>query len=94
MFEPTEEMKAAYRLIRDGLYPSSNSRHLADLAQHATAAALEAEFHSVHYQELNNEGDLWCFGCEAYAPEGVFTDERHQRQPADWLRLADEKLRK
>ncbi len=61
-FEPTEKMKAAYAYVRRIGTPNV----LADLAQHATAAALQAE----HY---NN-----CPQCACRA---------------DWLRLADEKLR-
>jgi len=43
-FEPTEGMKAAYRFVRDRHFADD----LADLAQHATAAALEAEFWLEH----------------------------------------------
>ncbi len=70
-FEPTEEMKAAYNWAKDLFGPRSHTMHLADLAQHATAAALEAEHMGT--------GPL-CNQC-------YYTK-------ADWLKLADEKLRK
>ncbi len=78
-FEPTEEMKLAYQSTRDYLGTFDCSEvYLADLAQHATAAALEAEFMSEHYRL-----------------EGVEPSQcAHPLHKADWLKLADEKLRK
>jgi hypothetical protein len=74
MFEPTEEMMAAYSLAKAFPTPSMIG-DLADLAQHATAAALKAEHEASHVDGLCESGD--CFS----------------KSPADWLRLADEKLR-
>ncbi len=74
-FIPTEEMKAAYRTgcrTNDTL-----CRHLVDLAQHALAAALKAEFMAEHYR---------CNGVE-------ISQCAHPLHKADWLELADEKLR-
>ena len=78
VFEPTEEMKAAYcdaeRIREDQLiYKSALIRPLADLALHATAAALEAE-HAITCREFH-------YKCPV------------DRTKGDWLRLADEKLR-
>ncbi len=75
MFEPTEKMKLAYRrVVEDGAWAPDG---LADLAQHATAAALHLQFvidHDFHHAD----------GCMAVG---------HKYKDADWLKLADEKLR-
>lgn len=74
-FEPTAEQRKAYRVVRGG-YPDLFP--LADLAQHAMAAAMEAEFMSEHYR------------CDGVNPSQC----AHPLHKADWLKLADEKLRK
>lgn len=79
MFEPTEEMKAAYRWTLDvDIFPLSFVKRLADLAQHATAAALALQFSIDHDFHAADE-------CK---------NPYHKYTAADWLRLADEKLRK
>ncbi len=88
-FEPTEKQKAAYRDVRDfqAAHPDlewaindrgylSPSRLLADLAQHAMAAALALDFTIDHGA---------CDEC---------SNPCHKFIDADWLKLADEKLRK
>jgi hypothetical protein len=63
MFEPTEEMKAAYQWAR--LPPDTSiTTNLADLAQHATAAALQAEHEASHVDGLCASGV--CFKSPAH----------------------------
>lgn len=52
-FEPTEEQRAAYRRVRD-LDLESIMVVLAELAQHAMAAALEAE-HFIGCEDCEDE---------------------------------------
>jgi len=75
-FEPTDEMKSAYLSAR--VLGLGTGVALADLAQHAMAAALELQF------TLDHD----CLSADECK------NRHHKRTKADWLRLADEKLRK
>ncbi len=70
MFEPTEKMKLAYRrVVEDGAWAPDG---LADLAQHATAAALEAE-HKFHCGIFSNK----CDDCKRTKSDWLrFADEK------------------
>jgi poly-gamma-glutamate capsule biosynthesis protein CapA/YwtB (metallophosphatase superfamily) len=75
-FEPTDEMRAAYKLYRESrsngyIRLRSVVASLADLALYAMAAAIEAEHNLYQHYRCPNCGNT----------------------EADWLKLADEKLR-
>jgi hypothetical protein len=72
MFEPTEEQRKAYKWTRARTDFHPVCVKLADLALHATAAALEAQYC------LDRQSSF---------------ETMAKATKADWIRLADEKLR-
>jgi hypothetical protein len=90
MFELIPAQKAAYVTAREFPAPSMIA-DLCDLAQHATAAALSAEFWARHSPWKSACGEIKQteFGSVMQA----CTRPEHEYQHVDWLRLADEKLR-